>query len=241
MMYTYWRVISSFENIFVAFLSLEHVLFVCKFDVNQLFFNNSNFSMDHSSCDEIKYETPAVKHEPMSVPPPLIYFNQDAHDKICCDNILSVEMHSDSDEDQLNDSKNSTFHSLPRKTKQAYINQFENFMDWCKKHEYNAYTEEVLLQYFTEKSKNCKSSTLCAIYSMLRATIEIKLNTKINDFTKVTAFLKKNSIGYQRTQSKTFTWNEINRFLTDASDETHLFNKVYPCRKGSILSTINII
>lgn len=51
-------------------------------------------------------------------------------------------------------------------------------------------------------------------------------NINIAKFNKLTAFLKKSNVGYEPNQSKTFTREEINRFLKEAPDKEHLLSKV---------------
>lgn len=116
---------------------------------------------------------------------------------------------------------------LPEKSKLTYERQYIIFLEWCKKKNFTEYNESVLLQYFTEKSAVFKSSTLWSIFSMLRATMVLKTNINISKYKKLTAFLKKKAIGYKSEKSKIFTREEVNRYLTEAPDESCLMMKVY--------------
>lgn len=120
-----------------------------------------------------------------------------------------------------------TYNALQEKSKISYERQYNTFLEWCKKKNLTEYTEPVLMQYFTEKSKFYKSSTLWARFSMLRATMNNKLNVNIANYKKLTAFLKKKAIGYKSEKTKIFTRDEVNRFLTEAPDEIYLMMKVF--------------
>lgn len=117
--------------------------------------------------------------------------------------------------------------TLPEKSKIKYEKQYNFFMEWCEKKNVTKYTEPVLMQYFTEKANIFKSSTLWTMFSMLRATMIIKLNVNIGNYKKLSTFLKKNAVGYESHKTKIFTGDEINRFLTEAPDEVYLLMKVY--------------
>ncbi|PSN36331.1 hypothetical protein C0J52_23316 [Blattella germanica] len=61
---------------------------------------------------------------------------------------------------------------------------------------------------------------------MLKSMLQFHENTDISRFGRLILFLKKKSIGYQPQQSKTFSRDEINRFMREASDKEHLLTKV---------------
>lgn len=136
------------------------------------------------------------------------------------------EMSSDND-DSVHESCD-TIATLSKKTRLLYEAKNKCFVDWCTKHNYTEYTEPVFMEYFVEKAKTCKSSSLWATYSMLRATTIKQLNIDIRNFKKLSTFLKTNSVGVKKEKSKTFTRDEVTKFLIDAPDETYLFLKVYP-------------
>lgn len=56
---------------------------------------------------------------------------------------------------------------LPQKSVQKYNRQYEIFMDWCKKHEIKKYSENVLLAYFSDLSKEYSPSSMWSFYSMV--------------------------------------------------------------------------
>ncbi|KAJ3644303.1 hypothetical protein Zmor_026969 [Zophobas morio] len=83
-----------------------------------------------------------------------------------------------------------------------------------------------MLNYLHEKSQEVKPSTLWSKYSMIKAVLSVKENIEINKFSRVIAFLKRNSVGYEPTKSKVLTRQEIDTFLTNADDMKHLLIKV---------------
>jgi hypothetical protein len=63
-------------------------------------------------------------------------------------------------------------------------------------------TENVLLAYLEEKSKILKPSTLWSLFSMLKATLNIKENIDVRKFPKIVPYLKNKNVGYRRKKSK---------------------------------------
>ena len=76
------------------------------------------------------------------------------------------------------------------------------------------------------QSQEVKPSTLWSKYSMIKAVLSVKENIEINKFSRVIAFLKRNSVGYEPTKSKVLTRQEIDTFLTNADDMKYLLIKV---------------
>ena len=68
---------------------------------------------------------------------------------------------------------------MAAKSKKRYEIISTNFMDWRLKNKVKSFSENVVLAYFGEISKQFKASSLWAIYSMLRSMliIMIKWNT----------------------------------------------------------------
>lgn len=63
---------------------------------------------------------------------------------------------------------------------------------------------------------------------MLKSTLQAKDNIDIDNFCKLKNFLKRKSTGYQPRTSMIFSRENINKFITEAPDETYLLMKVYP-------------
>ncbi|XP_023310086.1 uncharacterized protein LOC108905534 isoform X2 [Anoplophora glabripennis] len=116
--------------------------------------------------------------------------------------------------------------SLPSKSKARYEKTYAMFKQWLDTRNL-AITEQSLLQFFIERSKNLNSpSSLWVEYSILKTTININDNMNIGQFHKLAHFLKKKSIGYKVKQAKVFTRDEMFKFLREAPDDTYLMMKV---------------
>ncbi|KAK5643338.1 hypothetical protein RI129_007183 [Pyrocoelia pectoralis] len=80
------------------------------------------------------------------------------------------------------------------------------------------------------------------MYSILRATISIKHNVDIKNFSNLIAFLKRQGEGYRSKKSKVLTKEDFNNFLLQADDQMYLALKVIlivrvsgGCRKDELL------
>ncbi|KAJ8909421.1 hypothetical protein NQ315_013331 [Exocentrus adspersus] len=113
---------------------------------------------------------------------------------------------------------------LPAKSKEKYLKEYDSFMDWRIKKGINSFTERVLLTYFEMKSKMWKSSTLWSTYSKLKATIMVNNDVDISKYCKLIAYLKNKSIGHKPSKSKTFSREEIYKFLLQAPDDHYLMH-----------------
>ncbi|XP_022913648.2 uncharacterized protein [Onthophagus taurus] len=120
----------------------------------------------------------------------------------------------------------SQIESLPVKSQNLYEKRYKLFMTWCASNKETHYSENVMLRYFMYLAKNCKPTTLWAVYSMLKSTLLIKNKIDIRLYTRVTAFLKQQNVGYKSKQSKVFTPQEILKFLREAPNERYLMWKV---------------
>lgn len=116
--------------------------------------------------------------------------------------------------------------TLAEKSRQSYEKQYNLFVGWLATHQITDIDENVLLNYFLEKAKIMKCSSLWAIYSMLKTTLAVNRGLDIGKFNEVAAFLKKKSVGYKPEQSKVFTKEEVYTFLSQAPDDHYLMMKV---------------
>ncbi|XP_074034595.1 tyrosine recombinase XerC-like [Leptinotarsa decemlineata] len=114
---------------------------------------------------------------------------------------------------------------LPQKSLSVYENTYEKFMAWRKTKNINSFSENVILAYLSELSKNFKAATLWSNFSMLKSTISIKKNINI-DYPKVRAFLKRKSEGYVPKKSRVLEKEQILKFIQEAPDEKFLLTKV---------------
>lgn len=115
---------------------------------------------------------------------------------------------------------------LPKKSRSNYEVAYKHLMDWRLMNKATSFSEDTLLAYFTELAKKYKSSSMWTYYSMLKSTIYIKHNIKIESYAKLRALLKRQSEGYQAKKSKAFTGEEINKFINEAPDVKYLATKV---------------
>ncbi|KAF2883168.1 hypothetical protein ILUMI_23004 [Ignelater luminosus] len=142
-------------------------------------------------------------------------------------------MESDSDEsfsctpeEIVKAASTATSNLLPEKSKGQYLKEYDLFMKWRAEKQVCSFTERVLLAYFEEKSKRWKSPTLWSTYSKLKSTLLINNNVDISKYSKLIAYLKNKSVGYKPRKSKTFSREEVYKFLEDAPDKHFLTHKV---------------
>lgn len=116
---------------------------------------------------------------------------------------------------------------IPEKSKKTYESTYNAFLKWQKeKNAIDNFTETIMLEYFREMSNTYAPSSLWAKYSMLRSEIKIKHDTDIKACISLQKFLKNKSKGFKQKKSKTFSEEEIERFLREAPNEKYLLTKV---------------
>jgi hypothetical protein len=138
---------------------------------------------------------------------------------------------SDSEEDNVLErieaaAQEAVSNLISQKSRVAYETTYSRFEEWRSKQKVNCINEKVMLAYFLEKSKIVKPSTLWSVYSMLRTMISINKNLDLSKYTNLIAFLKRQSEGYRAKKSKSFSKQNIEKFLTTANDEDYLMEKV---------------
>lgn len=139
---------------------------------------------------------------------------------------------SDSEADSLPSdleemSRNIVDSLLPEKSRSVYEMVFNRYEEWCSAKKIKNITyEKVLLAYFECLSKERKPSSLWSYYSMIRSILSTRKNVDISKYLQLVALLKRKSEGYRAKKSKIFTKQDVTKFLTEASDDTYLFNKV---------------
>lgn len=128
--------------------------------------------------------------------------------------------------DILAQATNASNNLLPEKSKTKYEIVYKKFMDWRTENNIHSFSENVLMAYFGKIAIQFKPSSLWSIYSMLRSVISIKNDVNIANYPKLRAYLKRQSDGFKSKKSKTFSAQDINKFLVEASDTEFLFMKV---------------
>lgn len=121
---------------------------------------------------------------------------------------------------------NATQELLPSKSREVYENSYKRFMKWRQTNKATSFSENILVAYFVELSSKVKPSTLWGHFSMLKATLVVKNNINIGKYSKLIAYLKRKSEGYLPKKSKTLTKEQINQFVSEASDQKYLMTKV---------------
>ena len=105
---------------------------------------------------------------------------------------------------------------------------YDNYQRW-KQEKRNALSqseESNLIVYFKSLSARLSPSTLWSVCSMLKSTFRARDNIDINKFHKLKGLIKNNARGHNPKKSAVFTWNEIMKFLNNASDYDYLAHKV---------------
>ena len=103
---------------------------------------------------------------------------------------------------------------MPAKSANRYLAAYADFMKFREQKKIDSFSENVVLVYFSELSERYKSSTLWSIFSMLRSTLNIHQSIDINSYTKLLAFLKRQSDGYCAKKSKVFTTENVKKFIS---------------------------
>lgn len=116
--------------------------------------------------------------------------------------------------------------NIELKSRMKYEGNYKRFMDYCMEKNEKTFSENVLLAYFAGLSQTMKSSTLWSVYSMLKATMNVKNGVDIGRYLKLRAYLKRSSEGYKAKKSRVFEKQDIINFILDAPDDEYLLAKV---------------
>ncbi|XP_073955259.1 uncharacterized protein [Choristoneura fumiferana] len=128
---------------------------------------------------------------------------------------------------ELQEAANVAINNLfPAKSKEKYLKAYENFMKWRNEKKVNTFSENIFLAYFSELAKSKMPSSLWAIYSMVKFTVNVKHNVNIKNFSNLTAFLKRQSDGFKSKKSNVLTSENITQFLNEAPDDRYLATKI---------------
>ncbi|XP_037042629.1 uncharacterized protein LOC119078984 [Bradysia coprophila] len=112
--------------------------------------------------------------------------------------------------------------ALPEASKSKYYRIYHEFKNWQKKKNVTTISEPLLLEYFQDLSVKQKPTSLWAHYSMLKRTLQVNLGIDIKSYNQVLAFLKEKSSGYEPVKSKSFTLEEVVKFVVEAPDDLWL-------------------
>lgn len=115
---------------------------------------------------------------------------------------------------------------LTEKSKKVYEKLYKQFMDWRNAKNISSFTENDLLAYFHELQQKMKPSSLWTHCSVIKSVLNVRHNVDISGYRKLYALLKQKSAGYIAKKSKTFSPDQIKRFLDEAPDFNFLCSKV---------------
>ena len=149
------------------------------------------------------------------------------------DEELAVEGNDDGDfffegtpPDLVEDANSARSHIIPNKSRERYMNAYNEFCSWKKKNRVKSSSERVLLAYFKQLSEKKKPSSLWSTYSMLKQTLKVFDKVNIKPYAELSGFLSQHSKGYTAKKSKVLSEEETSKFLREASDHDWLDVKV---------------
>lgn len=116
--------------------------------------------------------------------------------------------------------------ALPEASKVKYFRAYHHFKGWQKERNVITVSEPLMMEYFQERAMKQKPTSLWAYFSMLKRTLQMNLNIDIGSYDQVLNFLKSNSSGYEPVKSKSFTLEEVVKFVVEAPDDVWLDVKV---------------
>lgn len=120
----------------------------------------------------------------------------------------------------------ATQNLLPRKSRDSYDKEYDQFLKWMSENAVENINETVLLGYFNDLSEKFSPSSLWAKYSMIKKTLMVNKNINICNFHKLCEYLKQKSKGYEPKKSSVLTRENVLKFIHEAPNETFLMNKV---------------
>ncbi|XP_050312488.1 uncharacterized protein LOC126747732 [Anthonomus grandis grandis] len=113
-----------------------------------------------------------------------------------------------------------------KKNKEKNERTYLDFIEWLMSSTHSTICEESLIEYFTNKARVAKASTLWASYYMIKSIMLNRHSIDIGNFKKVHKLLREKSKGYVADRAKAFTKEEVHKFLKLAPDEDYLLYKV---------------
>lgn len=116
---------------------------------------------------------------------------------------------------------------IPEKSRKQYELVYKRFNAWCISMKVENLTENVFLAYFSKRAKDIKPSSLWSEYSMVKSLLLAEKDIDLKQFSKLTAYMKRQSVGYRPKKSKVFSKNDIFKFINDAPDNRFLVMKVF--------------
>ncbi|KAF7998536.1 hypothetical protein HCN44_010944 [Aphidius gifuensis] len=117
---------------------------------------------------------------------------------------------------------------LPEKSKELYIQKYNEFIAWMKSRKINSMSEDVLMVYFNHLvvDTNIAPSTAWTRWSMIKSILQQYHNVDIGNYNKLKAFVKRYQKGYKPKKSEIFTAEDMKNFCEKADDRQHLADKI---------------
>ncbi|KAF7998425.1 hypothetical protein HCN44_009823 [Aphidius gifuensis] len=117
---------------------------------------------------------------------------------------------------------------LPEKSKELYIQKYNEFIAWMKSRKINSMSEDVLMVYFNHLvvDTNIAPSTAWTRWSMIKSTLQQYHNVDIRNYNKLKAFVKRYQKGYKPKKSEILMAEDMKNFCEKADDRQHLADKI---------------
>ena len=118
--------------------------------------------------------------------------------------------------------------TLPKKLSERYLLVYETYKNWKNEHQKSLsnYEENNMIVYFTELKAKVKPNTLWSVFSMLKNTMSTRENIDLSKFSNLKKLLKNLNKDYIPKKSATLTWDQVQKFMNEASDYIYLAIKV---------------
>lgn len=143
----------------------------------------------------------------------------------------------------LEEASAASINLLPRKTKERYEKEYQDFITWRTSKNVKCVNEDVLLAYVKGKSELFAPNSLWTKISMLKLGLKVFENIDISRFGKLFLFLKRTSDGYKPKKAKILSEEQVTKFLLEADDQKWLLEKVIlilgifgACRRNELAS-----
>lgn len=144
--------------------------------------------------------------------------------------MINSESESESESDDYKTLDASENHKpLSARTRKKYEMVYNAFIDWRSQRlrGVSSFSENVILDYFRDQLEKYKSPlSLWSEYFILKKAISVNHNINIEKYSKLRAFLRQNTRGYEAKSAKTLSSYEINKFVEEAPDDIYLVVKV---------------
>ena len=118
--------------------------------------------------------------------------------------------------------------TLPAKSAERYLLVYNTYKKWQldNKNRLSNSPENNLIVYFNQLKNKLKPTTLWSVWSMLGKTLYTKDGINIKNFMDLKSLIKNNCKGYRPKKAFALRWEQVMKFMNEASDYTFLAAKV---------------